>query len=70
MTTDPLEHGRLSLTLTARHGAKGVDPEAPLPIRNRDGLIYTLGKAAELEHLVVCQYLFAAFSLKRERAKG
>ncbi len=70
MATNPLEQGRFSLTLTARHGAKGVDPEAPLPIRNRDGLIYTLGKAAELEHLVVCMYLFAAFSLKRETSEG
>ena len=68
--SDPLAQGRLSLTLTARHGSKGVDPEAPLPIRNRDGLIYTLGKAAELEHLVVCMYLFAAFSLKREASEG
>src|SRR4051794_2526957 len=70
MTIDPLEQGRLSLTLTARHGTKGIDPEAPLPIRNRDGLIYTLGKAAELEHLVVCMYLFAAFSLKRDTSEG
>jgi hypothetical protein len=70
MASNPLEQGRLSLTLTARHGAKGADPDAPLPIRNRDGLIYTLGKAAELEHLVVCQYLFAAFSLKRDASEG
>src|SRR6478672_2942737 len=70
MSTNPLEQGRLSLTLTARHGVRGIDPEAPLPIRNRDGLIYTLGKAAELEHLVVCVYLFAAFSLKRETSEG
>src|SRR3954454_4594002 len=70
MTIDALEQGRLSLTLTARHGTKGIDPEAPLPIRNRDGLIYTLGKAAELEHLVVCMYLFAAFSLKRDTSEG
>src|SRR3954463_4632822 len=70
MTIDPLEQGRLSLTLTARHGTKGIDPEAALPIRNPDRLIYTLGKAAELEHLVVCMYLFAAFSLKRETSEG
>lgn len=31
---------------------------------HREALIYTLGKAAELEHLVMCQYLYAAFSLK------
>src|SRR5262249_14088749 len=70
MATNPLDQGRLSLTLTARHGAKEADPDAPLPIRNRDGLIYTLSKAAELEHLVVCMYLFAAFSLKRDPSEG
>ena len=33
-------------------------------LEHRESLIYTLGKAAELEHLVMCQYLYAAFSLK------
>ena len=34
-------------------------------IEHREALVYTLGKAAELEHLVMLQYLFAAFSLKQ-----
>jgi hypothetical protein len=33
-------------------------------------LIYTLGKAAELEHLIMLQYLFAAFSLKQSVTEG
>ena len=33
-------------------------------IDNRSQLIYALTEAAELEHLLMCQYLFAAFSLK------
>ena len=37
---------------------------------HREALIYTLGKAAELEHLVMCQYLYAAFSLKEDEAEG
>ena len=32
--------------------------------------IYTLGKAAELEHLIMLQYLFAAFSLKGTIGEG
>jgi hypothetical protein len=39
-------------------------------IRNRDELIYLLTDAAELEHLLCCQYLFAAFSLKRGVDEG
>ena len=37
---------------------------------HREALVYTLGKAAELEHLVLCQYLFAAFSLKQTEREG
>jgi Ferritin-like len=39
-------------------------------LEHREALIYTLGKAAELEHLVMCQYLYAAFSLKQSEAEG
>jgi hypothetical protein len=67
---DPLESGRLTHTLATRHVVGSLDPEAPLPIPHRDALIYTLGKAAELEHLVICQYLFTAFSLKRDSGEG
>jgi hypothetical protein len=33
-------------------------------------LIYLLCETAELEHGIMCQYLFAAFSLKRSQAEG
>jgi hypothetical protein len=66
----PLVYGSLTRTLAARHSVKGSDPDAPLPIPNRDALIYTLGKAAELEHLIICQYLFCSFSLKRDVSEG
>ena len=39
-------------------------------LEHREALIYTLGKAAELEHLVMLQYLFAAFSLKQSVDEG
>ena len=33
-------------------------------IEHREALIYMICEAAELEHLLMCEYLFAAFSLK------
>jgi hypothetical protein len=61
-------HGRLA-HVTATRGAP-ADPEKPIVIGHREGLIYALGKAAELEHLVMCQYLYAAFSLKEAESEG
>lgn len=38
--------------------------EPPIaPIASREDLIDALGRAAELEHAIMCQYLYAAFSL-------
>jgi hypothetical protein len=39
-------------------------------INTRDELIYLLTEAAELEHSLCCQYLFAAMSLKRDVSEG
>ena len=39
--------------------------EPPLVIEHRDALIYMLCEAAELEHAICCQYLYAGFSLKQ-----
>ena len=47
-----------------------VDKEPQVQIEHRGALIYSLAKAAELEHLIICQYLFAAFSLKRDASEG
>jgi hypothetical protein len=67
---DSRQHGPLGHALATRHGELDRDPEAPLIIEHREALIYALGKAAELEHLIICQYLFAAFSLKRDTTEG
>ena len=64
-TTDP--HGPLASVLAVRKG-KGDSPGGGL--EPREALIYTLGKAAELEHLIMLQYLFAAFSLKQRVDEG
>ena len=39
--------------------------ERAIVIEHRSPLIYMLCTAAELEHALICEYLFAAFSLKR-----
>ncbi len=44
--------------------------EAPLRVETREELIYLLGEACELEHGLMCEYLFAQFSLKREPDEG
>jgi len=44
--------------------------DAPVRIENRAQLIYLLTEAAELEHGIMCCYLFAAFSMKRGVDEG
>src|SRR5690349_18925850 len=60
--------GRLAKVLATRGGR--ADPEAPFVIEHREALIYMLCQAAELEHGIMCQYLFAAFSLKQRTDEG
>jgi hypothetical protein len=42
----------------------------PVHIENRAQLIYLLTEAAELEHEILCCYLFSSFSLKRDVSEG
>jgi Ferritin-like len=44
--------------------------EAPIVIGNRKELTYLLSEAAELEHALMCEYLFAAFSLRSTAGPG
>src|ERR1019366_860319 len=60
--------GRLAQLIAARGGL--ASPEAPFVIEHREALIYMLCEAAELEHGIMCQYLFAAFSLKQREDEG
>jgi hypothetical protein len=60
--------GRLMQLLSARGG---MAPGAPtMVLQHREALVYTLGKAAALEQLVMCQYLYAAFSMKDREDDG
>jgi CDGSH-type Zn-finger protein len=60
--------GRLARVIATRGGR--AEPEAPLVIEHREALIYMLCEAAELEHAIMCQYLFAVFSLKQGTDEG
>src|SRR5215475_2230567 len=69
--TDPTgraARGRLAEVLAMRGGR--AEPEAPFVIEHREALIYMLCEAAELEHGIMCQYLFAAFSMKEQAGEG
>jgi hypothetical protein len=54
--------GPLAHVLAVRGGVKAGHP---IRLENREALIYTLGKAAELEHLIMLTYLYAAFTIKQ-----
>src|SRR5437588_5560586 len=60
--------GRLGRSLSLRSDRPAE--ERPLVIEHRQPLIYMLCAAAELEHALMCEYLFAAFSLKRSVDEG
>src|SRR5919108_260226 len=42
----------------------------PIVIKNREELIFLLSEAATLEHMIMCQYLYVSFSLKRDTSEG
>jgi len=56
----------------AIRGEAGGDgsAERPFVIEHREALIYMLCEAAEIEHALMCEYLFAAFSLKQRVEEG
>jgi len=39
--------------------------EPPITVEHREQLIYLLREAAELEHTILCEYIFAAFTMKQ-----
>jgi hypothetical protein len=48
----------------------GSAVEPPLRIDSREELVYLLGEASEIEHGLLCEYLYAQFSLKRGIDEG
>ena len=45
-------------------------PDPPVVVEHREELIFLLRQAAELEHTIMCEYLFAAFTLKQRADEG
>ncbi|MBO0830970.1 MAG: hypothetical protein J2P29_03265, partial [Actinobacteria bacterium] len=45
-------------------------PEPALNVESREELVYLLGQACEIEHGLMCEYLYAQFSLKRGPDEG
>src|SRR5256712_13308046 len=56
--------------MAARRPPNGQAPEPPLRVESREELVYLLGEACELEHSLLCEYLYAQFSLKGSGAEG
>ena len=44
--------------------------EHSIQIGSREELVSVLSEASTLEHMIMCEYLFAAFSLKRDESEG
>jgi CDGSH-type Zn-finger protein/truncated hemoglobin YjbI len=68
--TDEALTGRGSLARVIATRGGSATPEAPFVIEHREALIYMLCEAAELEHAIMCQYLYAAFSMKQRADEG
>jgi hypothetical protein len=64
-----MQAGRLS----SRHAPRSepdASGEEPFVIEHREALLYMVCQAAELEHGLMCEYLFAAFTLKQRADEG
>lgn len=46
------------------------DAEHRIAVGSREDLAYVLSEASTLEHMIMCEYLFAAFSMKRSTSEG
>jgi Ferritin-like len=51
-------------------GATTTTTLPPLPVDSREQLVYLLTQACELEQGILCEYLFALYSLKRDPEDG
>src|ERR687893_1040125 len=58
------------MVYTPRKGRRRPLTDAPIVVENREELIFLLSEASELEHMLMLQYLFAAFSLKTDAGEG
>ncbi|HUH82502.1 MAG TPA: ferritin-like domain-containing protein [Nitrososphaerales archaeon] len=61
----------MTQTLPDEPSSSGSAPPSHLiEIGSREDLVSVLADASTLEHMIMCEYLFAAFSLKKEESEG
>jgi hypothetical protein len=60
----------MSAEPTTTFGEGLAAPEPPIVVEHRQQLIHLLREASELEHTIMCQYLFTAFTMKRHADEG
>jgi hypothetical protein len=56
--------------VTMPSNIRGRAAEPVLSVDSREELVYLLGEACEIEHGLMCEYLYAQFSLKRSLEEG
>jgi hypothetical protein len=68
----PAEEQDLAMPASLRIAAARPGPvtEPPLLVESREQLVYLIAQACELEQGVLCEYLFALYSLKRDPQDG
>jgi hypothetical protein len=54
----------------AADGRRAAPPEPKIAVEHREDLWWLLSEAAQLEHMFMCQYLYAEFSLKDGEDEG
>ncbi|WP_260598811.1 ferritin-like domain-containing protein [Sphingomonas endolithica] len=57
-------------SLSVADGPLSAPPEPDIVLGTREQLLHLLAEAAEIEHTLMCSYLYAAFSLKRAGEAG
>jgi Ferritin-like len=65
-----METKRPARLATPKAAAKAVPAGQRLRVESREQLVYLLTQACELEHGLMCEYLFAQWSLKRAVGEG
>jgi hypothetical protein len=58
------------LTEARDEGSRSKAEPYLIKIEGREDLAFVLSEASTLEHMIMCEYLFAAFSLKRDESEG
>ena len=56
--------------MTPERTVPATGREKEIVIEDREELIFMLSEAATIEHMVMCGYLYSAFSMKHERDQG